>query len=58
MCAIATVHQPSRVRDDLGMPPPRVQVVVADDHPLFREGIERAVRERPDLELVASAGVP
>ena len=32
-----------------------MQVVVADDHPLFREGIERAVRERPDLELVASA---
>ena len=37
------------------MPPPRVRVVVADDHPLFREGIERAVRERPDLELVAAA---
>jgi two-component system nitrate/nitrite response regulator NarL len=52
---IATVHQPSRVRDDPRMPPARVQVVVADDHPLFREGIERAVRERPDLELVGSA---
>jgi two-component system nitrate/nitrite response regulator NarL len=33
----------------------RVSVVVADDHPLFREGIERAVRERPELELVGSA---
>jgi two-component system nitrate/nitrite response regulator NarL len=32
---------------------PRVTVLVADDHPLFREGIARAVRERPDLELVA-----
>jgi two-component system, NarL family, nitrate/nitrite response regulator NarL len=32
-----------------------VRIVVADDHPLFREGIERAVRERPDLELLASA---
>jgi two-component system, NarL family, nitrate/nitrite response regulator NarL len=52
---IATVHHPSRVRDDPRMPPARVPVVVADDHPLFREGIERAVRERPDLELVASA---
>jgi two-component system nitrate/nitrite response regulator NarL len=52
---ITTVHQPSRVRDDPRMPPARVQVVVADDHPLFREGIERAVRERPDLELVGSA---
>jgi two-component system, NarL family, nitrate/nitrite response regulator NarL len=38
------------------MPPDRVRVIVADDHPLFREGIERAVRERPDLELVAAAG--
>jgi two-component system, NarL family, nitrate/nitrite response regulator NarL len=55
MTAVATVHQPSQVRDDLRMPPARVQVVVADDHPLFREGIERAVRERPDLELVGSA---
>lgn len=31
----------------------RVSVLVADDHPLFREGISRAVRDRPDLELVA-----
>jgi two-component system, NarL family, nitrate/nitrite response regulator NarL len=37
------------------MPPTRVSVVVADDHPLFREGIERAVRERPELELLGSA---
>jgi two-component system nitrate/nitrite response regulator NarL len=43
------------VRDHPGMPPARVKVVVADDHPLFREGIERAVRERPELELVGSA---
>jgi two-component system, NarL family, nitrate/nitrite response regulator NarL len=55
MTAVTTVHQPSRVRDDSRMPPARVPVVVADDHPLFREGIERAVRERPDLELVGSA---
>jgi two-component system, NarL family, nitrate/nitrite response regulator NarL len=37
------------------MPARRVSVVVADDHPLFREGIERAVKERPELELVGSA---
>ena len=37
------------------MPPARVSVLVADDHPLFREGIERAVRERPELELVGAA---
>lgn len=34
----------------------RVTVLVADDHPLFRDGIARAVRERPDLELVAEVG--
>jgi two-component system nitrate/nitrite response regulator NarL len=34
---------------------PRTTVVVADDHPLFRDGIARAVRERPDLELVGEA---
>ena len=28
---------------------------LADDHPLFLEGIVRAVRERPSLELVGSA---
>jgi two-component system nitrate/nitrite response regulator NarL len=49
-----TVH-PGRMRHHAGMPPPRVRVVVADDHPLFREGIERAVRERPDLELLGAA---
>jgi two-component system, NarL family, nitrate/nitrite response regulator NarL len=37
------------------MPSPRTTVVVADDHPLFRDGIVRAVRERPDLELVGEA---
>lgn len=33
----------------------RVRVVIADDHPLFREAVARAVRERPDFELVAEA---
>jgi two-component system, NarL family, nitrate/nitrite response regulator NarL len=52
---LTTIH-PARVRHDPRMPPARVRIVVADDHPLFREGIERAVRERPELELVGSAG--
>ncbi|CAN5641166.1 response regulator transcription factor [soil metagenome] len=34
----------------------RVRVLVADDHPVYREGIVRAVKERPDLELVGEAG--
>ncbi len=33
----------------------RVRVLVADDHPIFREGIVRAVKDRPDLELVGEA---
>ena len=31
----------------------RVRVLVADDHPLFREGVARAIKEWPELELVA-----
>jgi two-component system nitrate/nitrite response regulator NarL len=30
-------------------------VLVADDHPVYREGIVRAIKERPDLELVREA---
>jgi two-component system, NarL family, nitrate/nitrite response regulator NarL len=33
----------------------RIRVVVADDHPLFREALDRAVRQRPELELVGAA---
>lgn len=34
----------------------RVRVMVADDHPMFRDAVVRAVRERPDFELVGVAG--
>jgi two-component system nitrate/nitrite response regulator NarL len=34
----------------------RVRIVAADDHPLFREAIVGAIRERPEFELVAEAG--
>lgn len=33
----------------------RIRVYLADDHPLFLEGIARAVRLRPSLELVGHA---
>jgi two-component system nitrate/nitrite response regulator NarL len=36
-------------------PAPRVRVYLADDHPIFLEGIVRAVRERPECELVGFA---
>jgi two-component system, NarL family, nitrate/nitrite response regulator NarL len=34
----------------------RATVYLADDHPLFREGLTRAVAHRADLELVGQAG--
>jgi two-component system nitrate/nitrite response regulator NarL len=34
----------------------RIQVFVADDHPIYREGVVRAIKERPDLELVGDSG--
>jgi two-component system, NarL family, nitrate/nitrite response regulator NarL len=55
MAHVSFTFQRAPVRETDGVPPSRVSVVVADDHPLFREGIERAVRERPDLELSGSA---
>lgn len=33
----------------------RVRVLAADDHPLFREAVVRAIRERPEFELVGEA---
>ena len=33
----------------------RVRVFVADDHPVYRDGMVRAISERPDLELVGEA---
>ena len=35
--------------------PERIRVVVADDHPIYREGMVRAIGERVDLELVGEA---
>lgn len=33
----------------------RTSVLIADDHPLFRQAIARVIAERPDLELIAEA---
>jgi two-component system, NarL family, nitrate/nitrite response regulator NarL len=38
-----------------GMGLRRTTVIVADDHPLFREAVARAVRRRPELELLGVA---
>jgi two-component system, NarL family, nitrate/nitrite response regulator NarL len=48
-------------RDDDGVRRPspnrrrRVRVLAADGHPLYRDAMSRAIRERPELELVAQA---
>jgi two-component system, NarL family, nitrate/nitrite response regulator NarL len=28
--------------------------LIADDHPVYRQGLERAIGEHPDLDLVGS----
>jgi two-component system nitrate/nitrite response regulator NarL len=33
----------------------RTQVLIADDHPLFRGAVEDAIKSRPDLQLVGTA---
>lgn len=39
------------------MPAPtrRLTILIADDHPVYRQGLERAIAERPELELVGSS---
>lgn len=32
----------------------RLTILIADDHPVYRQGLERAINERPELELVGS----
>jgi response regulator NasT len=32
-----------------------VRVLIAEEHPLYREGVVRAIKERPELELVGEA---
>src|SRR3712207_617486 len=40
---------------DLHQTPAPVRVLVADDHPLYRRAIVRAVQEHPRLELAGEA---
>lgn len=34
---------------------PRVRVLVADDHPMYRQGVVDVIKRRPELELVGEA---
>src|SRR5436305_7960160 len=38
------------------MPRPPIRVFVAEDHPLYREGLADAIRMRPEFALVGAAG--
>jgi two-component system nitrate/nitrite response regulator NarL len=38
------------------MPGPRISVYIAEDHPVFREAVARAIEARPEFELVGVAG--
>lgn len=35
---------------------PRVRVVIADDHPIFRDGLRRLLETEPDFEVAGEAG--
>lgn len=37
------------------MTPPQIRVIIADDHPLFRDGLRVMFESEPDLELVGEA---
>jgi two-component system, NarL family, nitrate/nitrite response regulator NarL len=37
------------------VPGSRTRVLVADDHPLYREAVTRAVRSRPEFDLIGEA---
>lgn len=40
-----------------GSPPRRVRVLIADDHPVYRDGIARVLSQRPEFELVSQVGL-
>ena len=40
----------------MGIPAPRISVVVADDHPFFRDGVSRGLVQSGFIDVVAEAG--
>ena len=36
--------------------PPEIRVVIADDHPVFRHGLEKVVEAQTDMQVVAAIG--
>src|SRR4051812_4384404 len=42
--------------DPESMPLTRTPVLVADDHPVFRDGLVRVLKARPEFEIVGETG--
>jgi two-component system nitrate/nitrite response regulator NarL len=56
MIATATLEPSAGLHPVAASPSPEpLTVLVADDHPLFRRGVARAIGRHPGLELVAEA---
>src|SRR5450755_4133540 len=59
---MAVIHRSSRERSSSVLEPQvmaanaRTRVLIADDHPLFRDGLARHIEQRPELELGAETG--
>ncbi|MCI0387652.1 MAG: response regulator transcription factor, partial [Acidobacteria bacterium] len=34
----------------------KVRIVIADDHPVFRQGLRQIIESEPDLQVVGEAG--
>jgi len=40
----------------MSAPAPRIRVILADDHPVVRDGLAAIVNQQPDMQVVAEAG--
>src|ERR1700733_7744134 len=36
--------------------PPKIKILLVDDHPLVREGVANLINQQPDLEVCGEAG--
>jgi len=53
----AAAHQPAASADGVLLEIERkVRVLIADDHPIVRQGLTRLLQEHPELEVVGEAG--